>query len=110
MLSGSRIFMIRHLARRGRRSGRDPPVAGDFMALIAAALAAIGYAAASVLQSRGALGRGSARELARSPFYLAGLALDAVCWVLTLIALRGLPVYVVQAVLASSLAFTVVLS
>ena len=80
------------------------------MGLIAAALAAIAYAGASVLQSRGALGRGSARELARSPFYLAGLGLDGVGWVLTLVALRDLPVYVVQAVLASSLAFTVVIA
>ena len=80
------------------------------MGLIAAALAAIAYAGGSVLQSRGALGRGSARELARSPYYLAGLGLDAIGWVLTLVALRDLPVYVVQAVLASSLAFTVLIA
>jgi hypothetical protein len=80
------------------------------MSLLAALLAAIGYAAASVLQSVGARGRGSARQLARSRSYLAGLGLDAVCWMLTLVALRGLPVYAVQAVLASSLAFTVLLS
>ena len=80
------------------------------MSLLAALLAAIGYAAASVLQSAGARGRDSAWELARSRRYLAGLGLDGVAWVLTLVALRGLPVYVVQAVLASSLAFTVLLS
>jgi len=80
------------------------------MGLIAATLAAVAYAGASVLQSRGAFGHGSARELARSPYYLAGLGLDAVGWVLTLVALRDLPVYVVQAVLASSLAFTVVIA
>ena len=80
------------------------------MGLVAALLAAIGYAVASVLQSAGARGRHTARELAASPRYLAGLGTDAICWVLTLVALRTLPVYVVQAVLAASLAFTVVLS
>lgn len=80
------------------------------MSLIAALLAAIGYGAGSVLQFAGARGRRTARELARSPYYLAGLGVDGVCWVLTLFALRSLPVYVVQAVLASALAFTVVLS
>ena len=80
------------------------------MSLIAALLAAIGYGAGSVLQFAGARGRRGPGELARSPYYLIGLAVDAVCWVLTLVALRSLPVYVVQAVLASALAFTVVLS
>jgi drug/metabolite transporter (DMT)-like permease len=80
------------------------------MSLVAALLAAIAYAAGSVLQARGARGRHSPRALATSPFYLAGLGLDGVGWVLTLVALRGLPVYVVQAVQSSSLAFTVVLS
>jgi hypothetical protein len=80
------------------------------MGLAAALLAAVGYAAGSVLQSAGARGRGTARELAASPAYLAGLGTDGICWVLTLAALRSLPVYVVQAVLASSLAFTVVLA
>lgn len=80
------------------------------MSLLAALLAAIGYAAASVLQSAGARGRGSTRALVRSPAYLAGLGLDGVSWALTLVALRGLPVYAVQAVLASSLAFTVLLA
>jgi drug/metabolite transporter (DMT)-like permease len=100
MLSGSRIFMRNHLATREL----------ERMSLVAALLAAIGYGAGSVLQSVGTQGRRTARALARSPYYLAGLAVDGVCWVLTLVALRSLPVYVVQAVLASALAFTVLLS
>jgi drug/metabolite transporter (DMT)-like permease len=48
-------------------------------------------------------------RLARSWPYLAGLALDAVGFVLMLVAVRSLPLFVVQAVVASFLAVTAVL-
>jgi hypothetical protein len=78
------------------------------MSLLIAVLAALGYAGGSTLQSAAVDRRTSARANARTLRFLIGLALDGAAWVLSLVALRSLPVYVVQAVLASSLAFTVV--
>jgi drug/metabolite transporter (DMT)-like permease len=69
-----------------------------------ALLAAFGYAAGSVLQARGV------RSGLTSPVYLAGLGCDGLAWVLSLLALRQLPTFTVQALLASSLAMTVVLA
>ncbi|GAA2552093.1 hypothetical protein GCM10010435_22890 [Winogradskya consettensis] len=80
------------------------------MNLLLAVAAAAAYAAGSVLQASAARRFGTLGALAVSPMYLAGLAADAIAWVLSLAALRGLPVYVVQAVLAGSLALTVLLA
>jgi drug/metabolite transporter (DMT)-like permease len=80
------------------------------MGLLMALLAAVGYAGASTLQSAATEHVTSTWALARSPRYLAGLALDVAAWGLSLLALRTLPVYVVQATLASSIAFTVLLA
>lgn len=44
----------------------------------------------------------------RQPLYLAGVGVDLLAWLLSVAALRTLPVYQVQAVLAGSLAVTVV--
>ncbi len=46
----------------------------------------------------------------RHPFSILGLFLDFVAWVLSRLALRSLPLFTVQTILAGSLAFTVVLS
>ncbi|GAA0472164.1 hypothetical protein Ade02nite_51790 [Paractinoplanes deccanensis] len=62
------------------------------------------------MQAAAARGAGTALALALSPLYLVGLAGDGGGWLLSLWALRGLPVYVVQAVLAGSLAVTVLLA
>ncbi|MGI4896352.1 MAG: hypothetical protein ACRYF3_14690 [Janthinobacterium lividum] len=80
------------------------------LALVAALLAALGYAAASVLQAVGVRGGSGAAQLVRSPLYLAGLGCDGVAWLLSLIALRRLPTFAVQSLLAGSLALTVVLA
>jgi len=72
--------------------------------MIWALAAAFGYAAGSVLQARGV------RDGLRSPLYLAGLGCDGLAWILSLLALRRLPTFAVQAVLASSLAMTVLLA
>ena len=80
------------------------------MSLVLAVLAALAYAGGSILQAVAAARPGTVLALAVSPLYLAGLAVDAVAWVLSLWALRGLEVYVVQAVLAGSLALTVLLA
>lgn len=78
------------------------------MGLLIALVAALGYAGGSTLQSAGLDRRASSGTTARTLRYLAGLGLDGGAWALSLVALRSLPVYVVQAILASSLAFTVV--
>ncbi|UWP78892.1 hypothetical protein Dfulv_27380 [Dactylosporangium fulvum] len=79
-------------------------------ALAFATAGAAGYGVASVLQSVGARrGAGLARTL-RDPVYLGGIVLDLLAWLASLVALRALPVYQVQAVLAGSLAVTVVVA
>ncbi len=83
------------------------------LGLVAALVAAVGYGLASVLQAvgarraAGAPGAGSL-GLARQPAYLAGVALDGAAWLVSLVALRTLPLFAVQALLAGSLAVTAV--
>jgi hypothetical protein len=73
-------------------------------------MGAAGYGVASVLQAIGARrGSGTLRTL-RDPAYLGGLGLDLLAWMASLVALRTLPVYQVQAVLAGSIAITVVVA
>src|SRR5262245_40829422 len=80
----------------------------------AAAGCALCYGLASVLQARGARSGGRARgvdprllvRLARSSWSRAGVALDGVGFVLQLLALRTLPLFVVQTAVSSSLAVT----
>lgn len=74
--------------------------------LVAALLGAVGYGIGSVLQGIGA-SRASGPMVMRQPAYLAGLSLDGVAWLSSLVALRFLPVYAVQSLLAGSLAVTV---
>lgn len=80
--------------------------------------AAVCYGIASVLQAAAARDVASATgldprlllALARSWRYPVGLALDAVGFVLSLVALRSLPLYAVQAIVASALAVTAVVA
>lgn len=80
------------------------------LALAAAVLAALGYAAGSVLQAVGVRGGAGVARLVRSPAYVAGLGCDGVAWLLSLVALRTLPTFAVQSLLAGSLALTVLLA
>ncbi len=78
-------------------------------ALLATLGGSLGYGVASVLQgwaARRALGP----AVVRHPAYLLGLVLDLFSWLASLYALRSLPLFTVQALLASSLAVTVLLS
>ncbi|MEV8515374.1 hypothetical protein [Dactylosporangium sp. NPDC051484] len=78
------------------------------MALAFAVAGALGYGIGSIAQAAGARrATGTVRALGH-PLYLAGLGCDLLAWLASLIALRTLPVYQVQAVLAGSLAVTVV--
>jgi drug/metabolite transporter (DMT)-like permease len=84
-------------------------VIGFVWSLAAACAAAVLYGTSSVLQAQAA-GRGAAvTDLLRRPAYLVGLAFDGIAWLLSLLALRHLPLFVVQSVLAGSLAVTAVL-
>ena len=83
------------------------------LGLLAALGAAVAYGVASVLQAVGtrrlATGAVDGRfllRLARSLPYLAGLALDAVGFVATVVALRVLPLFVVESAVASSVGVT----
>ena len=80
------------------------------VALGLALLGAFGYGTASVLQAIGAARAGGGLATLTSPAYLAGLVLDLLAWLVSLVALRTLPVYQVQAILAGSIAVTVLLA
>src|ERR1043165_9781858 len=82
--------------------------AASTTALAIAVFGALSYAAASLLQAVAARrSRGTVQTL-RHPLYLAGIACDLLAWVGAIIALRVLAVYVVESVLAGSLALTVI--
>lgn len=84
-------------------------VSGAAAGLLAAVLASIGYGLASVLQAVGARrAAASGAGTAVQPAHLGGLALDGASWLVSLLALRVLPLFAVQAVLAGSLAVTAV--
>lgn len=82
--------------------------------LLLAGVGAVLYGIGSVLQAVGVRqsskrGRGVVGAALQSA-YIAGLGCDLGAWVLSLLALRRLPVFVVQAVLAGSLAVTAVIA
>ncbi len=94
----------------------------DHQVFVVAYLSAFGcavcYGAGSVLQSvgarrlvtAGALDPRLLPRLARQLPYLIGLALDLVGWLLSLVAVRSLPLFAVQATLAGSAGVTAVLA
>ncbi|GAA5226065.1 hypothetical protein [Paeniglutamicibacter antarcticus] len=79
------------------------------LALLAALLGTVGYGAGSVLQAAGA-SRASGPAVVVQPLYLLGLGCDGVAWLASLVALQWLPLFAVQALLAGSLAITVILA
>jgi drug/metabolite transporter (DMT)-like permease len=78
--------------------------------LLFALAAMVGNAGAGLLQSAAANETGSRRPLALRPWYLVGLLVDALAWVCTVVALRHLPVFAVQAILGGAIALTAVAS
>jgi drug/metabolite transporter (DMT)-like permease len=86
--------------------------------LAGAFAAAVAYGAATVLQATGArrMQRSDAPDrrffvqLSHSLPYVAGVAIDAVGFLLSLVALRTEPLFTVQAIVASSLAVTALLA
>lgn len=79
------------------------------LALLAALIGAVGYGVASVLQAVGTT-RAAGLAVLSQPMYLAGLVCDALAWLASLVALRHLPLFAVQSLLAGSLAVTVLLA
>lgn len=87
------------------------------LGLLGAFGAAVCYGVASVLQALAARRTETAEgldpllmlRLIRSWHYLVGLALDGLAFVLSIVALRTLPLFAVQAIVASFLAITAVL-
>ena len=96
------------------------PYGGSVLiAYLAALVSAVCYGLGSVLQSIAAKrvkeGEGgiSARDLgqiAKQIPYLAGVILDGLGWLFSLVALFKLPLFVVQAVVAASVGFVVLFS
>jgi drug/metabolite transporter (DMT)-like permease len=78
-------------------------------ALLAAFGASAGYAVATILQALGTRRSTGLRALAQ-PLVLLGLALDGASFLLSLVAYARLPLFLVQTVIAASVAFVVVLA
>jgi drug/metabolite transporter (DMT)-like permease len=76
------------------------------LALLAAVAAMLANTAASLLESAGTHRATSDRPVWRQPRYLIGLACDGAGWLLSVVALRVLPVFAVQSVLAGTVAAT----
>ncbi|MCF7552035.1 hypothetical protein [Pseudonocardia sp. WMMC193] len=70
----------------------------------------IGNAGAGLLQSAAADETTSRRPLALRPLYLVGLLVDGLAWACTVVALRHLPVFAVQAILGGAIALTALAS
>src|SRR3954453_8086216 len=81
--------------------------AAGWVALGIVTFGAFSYATASILQAVAARRCRGTVETMRHPFYLMGIGCDMLAWVGSMFALRELAVYVVELVLAGSLAITV---
>ncbi|MGZ4592212.1 MAG: hypothetical protein ACXV2I_15650, partial [Actinomycetes bacterium] len=86
--------------------------------LVCALIAALGYGAASVLQSISARSEGDVAtldprllvRLSRQVPYLAGIGLDLLAFGASVVALQTLPLFFVQSVLASSIGVTALIA
>lgn len=76
-------------------------------ALLSVSLAAVGYGVSTIMQAIGARRVGGLGAVL-TPLVLFGFALDGVAWLLSLLALAKLPLFVVQAIQASSLVIVVI--
>lgn len=76
------------------------------LALLAAAAAMAGNTVAALWEARGSRLAKYGRPVWLQPWFLAGLFADILAWVLTVVALRYLPVFAVQSILAGAIALT----
>lgn len=79
------------------------------VAFAEAAVGAVGYGAASVAQARTAQ-RSEGLGVVVRPWYVVALVADLLAWAASVLAMRTLPLFLVQALLATSLAVTVLLA
>lgn len=79
------------------------------LGFLAAVTASVGYGVATILQAVGAR-RGGGLAAFRQPLVLGGLALDGLCFLLSLVAFAKLPLFVVEAIIAASLVVVVLLA
>lgn len=79
------------------------------LALLAAVGSCLAYGVSTVMQAVAAR-RASGLAVVRQPLVIAAFALDGAAWLLSLLALDHLPLFVVQAVIASSLVVVVLLA
>ncbi len=80
------------------------------LAYFAALGCALCYGVGSILEDVGAKRATGVASTMSQPVYLLGLGLDAIGWMLSLLALQRLPLFAVQAAVASSVAVTVLLA
>jgi hypothetical protein len=80
----------------------------SWFALGMAVFGAFSYATGSILQAIGAKRSHSTASTLGHPLYLIGIVFDIIAWIGAIVALQHLAVYVVESVLASSLAVTAV--
>ncbi|MCD2186097.1 hypothetical protein [Actinomycetospora soli] len=92
----------------GRVDGRE--VAVLVVGLVAALVAAGANAGAAMLEALATRRATRAAGVVTSPVYLAGLLLDIVGWILTVLALRYMPIVAVQAIVAGQVVITVIAS
>lgn len=85
-------------------------MSGWVWALVAACAAAVFYGAGSVAEAKGAAVSVAPLALLRNGPYIIGLVCDFAGWLFSLVALRRLPLFVVQPVLTLSLVVTAVLA
>jgi drug/metabolite transporter (DMT)-like permease len=76
------------------------------LALVIAVAAMVGNTIAALWEARGSRLARYGRPVWQQPWFLAGLLADVVAWVLTVVALRYLPVFAVQSILAGAIALT----
>ncbi|MET0189623.1 MAG: hypothetical protein ABW212_11530 [Pseudonocardia sediminis] len=76
------------------------------LALLFAVAAMVGNTVAALWEAKGSRLARYGRAVWLQPWFLAGLFADIVAWVFTVVALRFLPVFAVQAILAGAIAFT----
>lgn len=79
------------------------------LALLAATVAAVGYGVSTVMQAV-ATRRAQGLTALRQPLVVGALVIDGAAWLLSLVALDRLPLFVVQALLASSVVVVVLLA
>lgn len=80
------------------------------LGLLAAVVAAGANAGAALLEAMATRRASRAAAVVLHPMYITGLVLDILGWVLTVVALRYMPIVAVQAIVAGQVAITVIAS